>query len=203
MGCTLAPVLAAGDGGVEVGVRTGYAVPIGDADGSTPLRDLVDGAIPFQLGVAWRLTDEFRVGGYGQYAYGFAGSAFDRVESASGMQLRLGLEVEWMAPPTRWRPWASVSAGWEWLGMSGDLVAQDGERVELEVDVNGPEAALAGGVLFAADSRLAVGPFLSLGLGRYENASGELGGQDLPDLVGQEKSVHGWLQLGVRGTFGN
>lgn len=206
VGCALLAPVAAG-AQVRVDLRTGYAVPSGNADGGTSMGHVVQGAVPLAIGVGFPLPAlPLTLGIHGEYAYALAGDGYDTYDSSHGTRLRLGVDAEVGLPLPRLRPWAALSAGWEWLDMSGALLAADAttggtRRVDIDLSVSGPAAALSAGVDLPVAPALAVGPFLSFGLGRYTRTEAKYDGTAI-HLTGQEEANHRWFELGLRGTFG-
>jgi hypothetical protein len=88
-------------------------------------------------------------------------------------------------------PWIGAGLGYEWLRLSssGGEEAVNGTLSGFEF-VN-----LQGGVDFKPldDTNFGVGPFLAFSLAQYSTAAD---GGDIRD-----KTLHEWLNLGVRGTF--
>jgi hypothetical protein len=94
-------------------------------------------------------------------------------------------------------PWLGAGLGWEWA-------SQRRERLGAATTTswNGPEVAAQGGLEWRVWRReLGVGPFVLFGLGRYQRVSVDTGqGSASEDILNH--AAHGWLQLGVRGTWG-
>lgn len=199
-GCAVAAPARALDG-LEVGVATGYGMPLGDVDGEKPLTYLSNGAVPLQLEAGLRFAGAYRAGLYAAWGYSRAGDLPDAYEDVHGSRVDLGLALEWRGARGRLLPWASVSAGWEWLTTSGELPFGSGP-LTVETTANGPEAALAGGVLFALRDGLAAGPFLALRGGRFQDVAVSYDGDAVDAPPFGDEAFHGWLELGVRGTFG-
>src|SRR5262245_48031547 len=67
---------AAREAGVEVGFRTGYALPFGMvAEGLADpnMTEMVSGSVPLWFDLGYRVTPNVLVGAYFQYGIGFAG----------------------------------------------------------------------------------------------------------------------------------
>jgi len=63
--------------GVEIGVRTGYAIPLGNAAGDADLDQLYSGIIPLWFDLGYRLTPNVMIGGYFQYGFGLVPDQFE------------------------------------------------------------------------------------------------------------------------------
>ena len=156
------------------------------------------------LEVGYRLNANFTVAAL--FQYGFAqinsGGPIDCSGTpgidCSASIMRLGIEAIYnlnLAAPLT--PWVGIGTGYEWFsysvsggGQSGSVGARGFEFVTLH----------AGGDYFAAPN-FAIGPFLSFSLAQYANVSGEAPGMSI-DMEITDKSMHQWLQMGVRGRFG-
>jgi hypothetical protein len=184
---------------VSLGLRLGYGVPMGEAQKNADLSDGVKGQIPFQLDAMYHLTPNVSAGAYFSYGFAQVGDEFDEVCDATGVDcsasdMRLGAQAAFtFAQPTaKLAPWLGAGLGWEWGKLGGEVGGVDGS-----ITYSGLEASLQGGADYRLSPKLAVGPFVNLGFGRYSDVStdGPFGG----DI--EEESVHEWLQFGFRGTF--
>ena len=188
--------------GFDFGVRLGYALPMGNTSGSEKLSDGVSGAIPVVLEAGYRLTPNFTIGAL--FQYGLAqikdgdttgcGSGID----CSGSVIRLGVEgIYNLNLGTALTPWVGIGAGYEWFSITASAGGQSAS-----VSAKGFEFATlhAGGDVRVAPN-FALGPFLSFSLAQYASASLEGGGMSMSMDIDQ-KSMHEWLQIGVRGRFG-
>lgn len=185
---------AAARGEWVVGVRTGYALRLGDADGTTSMSDLVSGQIPIQLDGGWRFK-RLTLSGYASYGFGsVSGVTKDQCDATPGQQcsstsLRIGgqLAYAFAEPSERMVPWIGVGIGYENITV----------KRYTSVTWNGSEwAILQGGLDWNLGAGTSAGPFASLALGTYTDRNG--GGQT---GVITNRAVHEWVTLGLRGTF--
>jgi len=172
---------------VELGVRTGWAIPAGHAFSGGDLAGLVNGALPVQVDASWRFGRSLSAGAYASFALARVDPHLaEDAGGGSAFVARAGLRASWAFPdlvPAA-RPWVGVGAGWEWMKVSAG-----GRYV-----YSGPElATVEGGADWTAGA-FRVGPFVSWSLGRYLLLNGD-------DL--SPKGGHAWVTLGVRGTFGS
>jgi len=197
---------------LELGLRTGYGIPLGKAaggDGSGKVSDLIAGQIPIWLDVGARFSDHYYLGLYYSYGFGINGSTFsdgcDADKNASGADvscstsdMRLGIQYAYhLKPPGELDPWLGIGVGYEWLkasesagGVSLSTTAHGWEFFNLQLGLDVPVA-----------EKFAVGPFVTFGLAQYSSVSlsSSGGGSASGDVT--DKALHEWLFLGVRGTF--
>jgi hypothetical protein len=192
----------------EAATRVAVGFPIGNATGATTrtpggtsVADLVAWSVPLELELGARIGPAF-VGGYVSYGFGKAGSALEGGTSRSASNVRVGFEVLWHIGPDRAvDPWFGVGVGYEWLNLSiggtGGAItgsARGFEWVNLQL-----------GIDFTLGRNFRLGPFVRSRVGQYDTASlglinsqgGEAGGTG--DI--QSKSIHTWIDVGLRFAF--
>jgi hypothetical protein len=212
------PTLADGTSvsGVEVGLRTGYALsagrigtPPGGADDD--LGNWVVGQWPIWVDAGYRFSPSFYLGGYFQYGFGFVND--DRQSMCrqanvhcSASDIRLGVMGRYnFAPSWRLAPWVGLGMGYEWGSWAAGSVQTAYGIVDFESSWTGYEVL---NLQFGADYRFArrftVAPFVSLSLGRFQSwtntstvdsRSYGTGG----DLL--KNSFHEWFLFGGRVAF--
>ncbi len=201
----LAPVASRAEEGApmfKVGLSLGYSMPYGDAQKGESMSNVYSGEIPIELELTYKLTHSFGLGVYAGYGYGIitpSGRVAEGVAASgvigSAATYRFGVQGEWefgkmgAAMPfigarigyvtenlTGKNDWPNSSAsGWEWL-------------------------TLVGGADFEVSKSFTAGPFASAAIGTYTTAKPPGGSSEsIPDA---EQTLHGWLTVGVRGTFG-
>jgi hypothetical protein len=196
--------------GFEAGLRVGYAVPLGDAaggdDDDNGLDRAIEGAVPIWIDLGYWVLPELFVGLYGQYGFGFVGDMFgnacdDNPEAdCSAATMRLGLQLHYHpVPKSPANPWLGLGLGYEWLSFGGS----EGDD-EISVSVHGFELLnLQAGLDFKVTDNFYLGPALSFSLGQYSEISFDCSGAntcpDNPEI--EEKAVHEWLMLAVRGAY--
>lgn len=189
------PALAAG--GPALGLRVGWAFPLGDAQAGDRLADAFRGAVPVGLEGHWRLGERLSAGFHFEYGFGLVAPRLaGAFASARGADLRLGAAARFRFP-AGWpfEPWVGAGAGWEWArfwvrGAAPGRLGLSGPELQLEA---GGEHSLRG-------SRFAVGPFLSARFGRYGSAW-ESGPEGSSSASVRKTAIHAWLQVGLRGGF--
>ena len=184
--------------GLDIAVRFGFAYPFGKVTGDPGdgLSQGFSGAVPIVLEAGYRINAYVTVGVLAQLGYalvaenqttGCGGSV-----SCSGSVMRLGIEALFRIPvegPVV--PWLGVGTGYEWLSIDAS-----GYGATDSVGAHGFElATLQGGGDFHISSSFSLGPFVSFSLARFDTATGT----DSADI--QNKALHEWLQIGLKGTF--
>jgi hypothetical protein len=216
-GSATEPSTSASPTGLELGVRTGYALPMGQATGSSSvtvngttlttqgqdLSNVVDGQLPFWLDVGYRLSPALYLGGFVQFAVIFPHSTQNNGcgqngVSCGGNDIHAGIDLHYhFLPKTSFDPWAGVGVGYEWLNMNASSGGQSaGEQVVGWQFVN---FQLGGD--YKISPNLGIGPFMMLSLGQYDSYSFSGAAQSQPGGDIPSKALHEWLTFGVRGTY--
>jgi hypothetical protein len=188
--------------GLDLGVRVGYALPLGSIDEGDKTSDTFSGAIPLVLEAGYRLNANFTIGALFQYGIaqvkdtdpcGTTGV------SCSGSIVRLGIEALYNfnldGPVT---PWVGLGTGYEWMSVSAEGGGQN-----LTAGAHGFElATIHAGGDYRLSRQLALGLFASLSIAQYSTISVEGTGVPSQSMDITNKAIHEWLQIGVRGKFG-
>jgi hypothetical protein len=191
--------------GVEIGVRSGYAIALGKvADGD--FNDFMTGHVPLWFDLGYRLTPNVMIGGYFVYGFGFKGDAIDAVCDAVTLDctvkdVRVGAQVHYHFMP--WQsadPWLGAGIGYEWATFSASAANMDGSLTYHGFEFLNLQGGLD--LLPSDESNLGLGPFISFSIASAPNASCDIPGGFSEVCSGDiESSLHHWLTLGVRGTF--
>jgi hypothetical protein len=190
---------------VEAGLRSGYAVPFGKAtaDASKDMNQGIRAAIPIWIDLGQRVTPNIFVGLNAQYGFGFVGDDLRTTcdkdnASCSTHSIRAGLEAHYhFLPSDSLDPWLGLGFGYEWWTLSISSQGQDESQT-----ASGPELAnFQLGLDWKPDpeSITAVGPFASFSLGEFLGVSCS-GSSACPAV--NDKSIHNWFVIGVRGVLG-
>jgi hypothetical protein len=189
------------DRGISVGLRAGFAFPIGLLAKGDDLSANVTGMVPIWLDAGYRLSRAFYVGAYAGWGFGsVSGQVCPAPLSCSANDLRLGVDAHLhlaaligLAAPVD--PWVGVGTGYE--------------STTLHLETQGTKASETdrgfefGNVQLGADytgfGAVRVGGFFTLTLAQYSSRS-------LEDASGTkdytpERAFHLWLMLGVRGQY--
>jgi hypothetical protein len=197
---------AAADGlevGFEVAARLSVALPVGavlDSSQNGPLLidELVTVSIPLQLDVGVKLDRRFFVGAYAQYGWDLLQiGQCDVGQACSLTGLRVGAEFLWTLEPEGASPWVGLGTGWEWL-----FTSYSSASFKTNLDVSGWEwVNLQAGYDVPVATGWKVGIFVSGSVGQFSQATVNSNGQGTNGTI-PDMAVHGWLNLGVKGTFG-
>jgi hypothetical protein len=160
--------------------------------------ELVTLSIPLQLDAGVTLLRRWFVGAYVQYGWNVLQvGQCAKGDSCNLTGLRVGVQGLFSLREEGDTPWVGVGTGYEWL-----FTQYSGPGYTTTLDVGGWEFVnLQAGYDVVVSPGWKVGPWISGSVGEFSRASLGLHGgapdQDIPN-----KAVHGWLQLGVKGTFG-
>jgi outer membrane protein with beta-barrel domain len=192
--------------GFGAALRLSYGVPLGKVTGvqGDDLSAVFSWSLPVQVDLGYRFTPTISVAVYGQFALASLTSSIENLctnfrASCSGRVVRAGVEGFYhFVPASQLDPWFGIGVGYEWARVGGDSVT---DRAIRET-VRGFELFDAQvGADWRITPQLGAGPFVQVSFGRYSTQeAGLTNGTRLSQDIGN-KSVHEWLQVGVRGTF--
>ena len=195
--------------GVEVGLRAGYAIPLGDAAGgnpSTSLSNVFSGMIPIQVDAGYRFTPNMMVGAFFQYGIASIASGSGSVGAAcsqsgvscSGSDMMFGAQFHYhLMPDQTIDPWAGIGIGYEIANFSASAGGQSaGESFSGFQFVN-----LQVGGDYKVMPNLGVGPFVMFSLGEYSGCSFSGGLSGGGSCTIQNTAMHEWLTFGIRGAY--
>jgi hypothetical protein len=196
------------EAGVEIGFRTGYALPMGSAtdQGSDPDMDnLVSGNVPLWFDLGVRATPNVLVGAYFQYGIGFPGDLIEDGCDMDGVDcsipvVRLGAQFHYHVQPFQpVDPWVGLGLGYEWLTWSVEAAGEDGSFTLSGFEFVNLQAGVDFGL--GDERRFGIGPFVAFSVAEYSSVScdGAIG-LDCDDDI-EDKALHHWLTLGLRGVF--
>ncbi|HET8542710.1 MAG TPA: hypothetical protein VFL83_22740 [Anaeromyxobacter sp.] len=173
-------------------LRLGYAHPLGDLQGGTPLDAAIDGMLPAQLDVTYEWIPDLPVGAYASWAFGRLGGDEAASCDATGAScsvgsLRLGLQAArvFRRAGARLVPWVGAGIGLEFVNFR--------RSGQYSTGFDGFEALLQGGAQYRLRERLSLGPYLQLSVGEYRS----MDGRGIED-----RRPHGWVAVGARATVG-
>jgi hypothetical protein len=195
---------AEGDGpavGFSLGARISAAFPMGSvysdpSNGPLLIDELVAVSLPVQLEAGITLNRRWFIGAYAQYAWSLLQLGGCSVgESCSVTGLQVGLQATY-AFRDHDGPWVGLGTGWEWMFTSYERAGR-----KTFVDVTGWDYAI---LQAGWDVELApgwkVGPWASGSVGEFSRATLGMDGRTTEAGI-DNRAVHGWLQLGVKGSF--
>jgi len=192
----------AGPHGFEVGLRAGFALPLGSVTGGggVSMSDAFSGMVPLQVDLGYRVNGNWFAGAYFQYGLAFVkdqgcGPGVDCTAS----DLRFGIQAQYhVLPRAQLDPWVGLGIGYEILHLSLSDPASDETGSE---SLSGLEFAnLSIGGDYKLSPTFSVGPVIQLTVAQYMNLSLSGGDAELSGSI-DSKAVHMWLSFGVRGVF--
>lgn len=206
-------------GRVQLGLRTGFGVPLGKYaevrtlagvrfDDVNALGDDIHGVIPLWIDAGYWLSPRLLVGAYFVYGLvlpkvapaaeplaGGCPEAFD----CSAIGLRAGLQAQYaFSEGGAVRPWLGLSIGYEWVDTE-----IEGQSIDFQLATrhSGPELLhVQGGADFAFAPGFGLGPFGAISAMQYTSCTLELSGREQPCEL-DERAWHGWAVIGVRGAL--
>jgi hypothetical protein len=197
--------------GIEIGVSSGYMIPLGSVDGTAgdSLSNFVNGAIPLRFHLGWRfLSPNIFVGGYVSYGFssvpngtGTIGNTIGCTQSGvscSANVVMYGIEGELhVLPDTVFDPWVGLGFGYEQGNVSGS-----GPGGSVSASASGWDyVTFSAGGDYQFLGNLGAGPFLAFTLGQYgnESASSSTGTSTSQSI--SNTALHEWFTIGVRGVY--
>ena len=195
--------------GLELGLRTGYGLPIGAADGGTRMDDMITGIVPLWVDVGYRFSPSTYGGLYFQHGFGSLNTDSGKPESActspgvscSTSDVRFGFDLDvHLAPANTFDPWLGFGTGFEIQTYTATGPAATAtlhtfglEYLNLQIGGN-----------WNVTPALAVGPFVSFSLDEFKTIDlSTTSGQAPPGTNGDiaDTRVHEWFVLGIRSTY--
>lgn len=196
---------AAQDRPIHLGVGLGYMLPMGQVQGDmdvagttvkgADLSEVVSGGIALPwVEAGYFLTPQVEVGLY--LNYGLLSVADDSCPDGadcSASLLRYGLQGQFhLGRGESTDIYFGLGLGLENVSTTVEAGGQSADG-----SISGMELNLLAGADFQVADGIALGPMVSFSLGQYSSA--EAGGKSA-DI--EEKALHQWLTLGVKGSFG-
>jgi hypothetical protein len=189
--------------GIEVGLRTGYAIPVGNIQQSMPLADPVIGTIPIWIDAGYRFHPNAMIGAFFQYGIGLVngGKGEGRIcgggSDCSASDMLFGVQFHYhLLPDQTIDPWGGVGFGYEILGLDDPGTANSAgvggtsysgfQFVNLQI-----------GADYKFKPNLGVGPFMMFSLGEYSRCSYTSSG----NCTIPSGAMHEWLTLGIRVAY--
>jgi hypothetical protein len=222
VGLALALVAASAEAapvGVDLGLRVGYAIPLGDAGfspasgRSVPLSDLIPGMVPIQLDAGYWIHRNILLGAYFQFAPGLLPSDLKQLCDGARPQdpsivcenvdYRAGLQGQFhFLPGQGLDPWVGLGLGFEW--MTQRIADADASVVST---LTGFEFAhFQAGLDIHASDAFRLGPWLGLSLAQYYNTNTTSRSTTQTQTIDRalpsnEVRLHEWFMFGVRGAY--
>jgi hypothetical protein len=166
---------------------------MGDARFGQAMKMLFDGFVPVQLDVDFRLADHVRLGGYAEY--GFASAVCNAHIDCSGKNFRAGVQALFPWGEGTISGWVGAGGGFEYSQYQitqPNVYVPGAPDITSTTDLKGWELNVQGGAAWALSGAVKLGPYLMLTTGKYETGFSAYYG----------KTMHEWVHVGIRGTFG-
>jgi len=180
--------------GFQMSIRTGYAIPMGNAYSNEKMSQGFGGQVPFLFDVGGKVGNYIFIGG--NLGLNFGGCGDVVANDCASVSFRLGAEIIFnILPRNRVNPWVGYGIGIEASGVSANGGTES-------ISFFGPEFAhFLGGVDFRVSKGFGVGPFADFGIGEYTKASVTQNNQTISGTLDGGKAVHEWLTLGAKFTI--
>lgn len=190
--------------GFQLALRTGVAIPFGEADKGEKMSDITSLQVPLIVDIGAKVIPQLFLGGYFGFGFGGAGGKLADDCSASSAScisvgLRIGVEAQYhILPGAGVNPWLGYGIGYESLALS---MSNDGD--DASVGSGGLEFAhFMGGADVRLNRKFGIGPFVDVALGRYSTFSTEFNGNSISRNIDDSlRTTHGWVMFGARMVF--
>jgi opacity protein-like surface antigen len=185
----------ASESGVSVGIRVGYAIPVGEAASGVAMSDSYSSQLPFVLDLGYRFNPNFYFGLIVDGALlTVADQACPESASCSGFGSRVGLNAQYrFIPRGPIDPWVGAGLGVELLSQTISLGGVDEELTFFGLEL----IQLQGGADFMATLQLRVGLYGRISVAQYLNS--RLNHEDAKSI--ESKALHSWLEVGLRFAY--
>lgn len=182
----------AGEDGLTLGVRAGLGFAFGKIDGSTTvgIADVIPTVFPLWLEVGYRFDRHWSMNAFFQYGPATTDRCPPGYDCPASDQ-RLGATAIYRFDQSSFTPWMGIGAGYEWLNY--EYLNVDSQ---VQVKAGGLELNLQIGGDFHVTPGIGIGPYLCFSLSQFSGITVS----GVPHEV-IDKTAHGWIQIGVKGTF--
>lgn len=192
--------------GLQLGLRTGVAVPFGEVESGARMSDSFTPQVPILADLGIKVAPDLFLGAYFGVSFGGVGKTVEQGCDAVGVDctafgVRFGIQAQYhFNPDGTWNPWIGYGIGLELLRASG---AKNDDR--FHAGLFGVEYAhFMAGADYRVNEVVGIGPFADFALGQYGGVSIEstrngVSQKNNGDLA--NPSLHEWLTLGLKVTF--
>lgn len=192
--------------GFQIALRTGFAIPLGEAASNTKMSDVWGIQLPLITDIGGKVTPNLFVGGYLGLGFGGAGGAQGndcerRNIGCGAFRFNFGFQIHYQFIPEGFaNPWIGYGIGYELASISVNR-NNNGNNNGNTTTFGGMDFAhLLFGTDFRINRTVGVGPFMDFAISQYFTAStGNTAASTSSDIP--NKSVHEWFTLGVRVVF--
>ena len=195
--------------GIELGLRSGYSIPLGNSQGAAggatapSLSDTVNGMVPIRVDAGYRFNENMFVGANFQYGIALVNTDKNQEckqsgESCTANDLMFGFDFHYhLMPEEHFDPWGGIGIGYEILnvdesagGLSNGVSRNGFQFVNLQVAAD-----------YKARPNLGIGPFVMFSLGQFSHCSSTFMGMSTPNCTIPNQALHEWFTIGIRGAY--
>jgi hypothetical protein len=184
-------------------MRISYAVPMGPIENGrsvTHLSDLETASVPIGIDAGYRFNKRVYVGGTLAWGAGVSPNSHSTCPGAdSCFRQNAELLVDarfYLAPEAKSGWWLAFGAGWEVAAFSEGNAA-----TTVTTTLTGPVLANFQLGLDVRNGLFDLGPYLGLAIGEFLSQGTNPSATPVSTWI-PNPGVHGWLSLGVRGSYG-
>jgi hypothetical protein len=181
--------------GLELGVRTGYALPLGRTTGNAndEFSDTTSGVVPIWFDVGCRFNEHMLLGAYLQYGSAHSDTTQDcQTGTCPATDILFGGQFHYHLFPDRLvDPWFGIGAGYEIL----NFTKEGGGTVDYTLE-GFDFFNIQAGADIKIMRNVGIGPFGGLTLGQFSNCSDSC---SMPNIAPQ--ALHEWLTFGIRFVY--
>lgn len=192
--------------GLQLGLRTGVAVPFGEVENGARMSDSFTPQVPIIADFGIKVAPDLFLGAYLGVSVGGVGDTVKQGCDAVGVDCtavgtRFGIQAQYhFNPDGKWNPWIGYGIGLELLRASGSK-----NNDKLDAGLFGVEFAhFMAGADYRVNEVVGLGPFADFALGQYGSTSLEATRNGVSRKSNGEladPALHEWLTLGLKVTF--
>lgn len=187
------------DEGLEVAVRAGWALPVGDTEPGSSLGDLADAKLPLAFEVGYRFDRRFAGALYLEFAPVSLDPSCAPGDECSAWAGRFGVLLRvHAAPRSRLDPWIAAGFGIEHLRAEAPV---GGSAEAWALSWFGLEVPVEAGLDVRLSPALSLGPYASFTLAWFTSTSARPPGGPTTSGAIDDRATHGWAQAGLRMTL--
>ncbi|AKU99559.1 hypothetical protein AKJ09_06223 [Labilithrix luteola] len=189
--------------GFQLALRGGVGLPFGKSVGNEAMSEVFGTQGSFTVDIGGKLGHYIFLGAYLGLGVGGTSGNFEKAceqfDSCTTVTFRIGAQIQYhILPAEKVNPWIGYGIGYE---ASGATASKNGN--DLTVAATGVEFGhFMGGVDFRLNKTFGIGPFVDFSLGQYSKVTSKQNDREITSTFADEdRKLHQWLQLGVRGVF--
>lgn len=197
--------------GFELGLRSGYGLPVGGAFGSrvagapvgivTEVKDLIRAQVPIWIDLGYRLRNGLYLGVYGEVGPGVQSGCTP--PNCHLFNLRAGFNARYhFRAGRRVEPWMGLGLGYELLFIQVTPPIDSPGTFVTTGALHGFEFLNAQvGIDFRVTRQAVLAPFFSCAVSQYQRLDNRFDGGPVFSTSNFDKPIHAWLLFGLRGAY--